>query len=62
MTMINWTIQYWYGEKHHEIKSFFPGAKGDLVFLWNQDFQISLIKYYPEERRIVVSLTKHFTT
>lgn len=56
-----WTVYYQYETQQESVSNIHPGNKGDWVFLWDDRYQISLIMYYPEERKAVVSLTKHFT-
>lgn len=56
-----WACEYWYGDKHFDLKEvIYPGNVGDWVYLWEKEFRILSVRYYPEQGIVRVSLTTNY--
>lgn len=56
-----WTVEYVYEDKRFESRDCpYVGTSGDWVYLWEQEFRILSVRYYPEQGIVRVSLTTNF--
>lgn len=56
-----WTVEYVYDDKRFELRDCpYVGTSGDWVYLWEQEFRILSVRYYPEQGIVRVSLTTNF--
>lgn len=56
-----WTIEYLWGEQRFELRDCpYPGNIGDFVYLFDDEFRILSVRYFPEKGIVYVSLTKGY--
>lgn len=54
-----WTVVYQYGTERLELRDCpYPGHVHDYVYLWENEFRILSVRYFPERGIVYVSLTK----
>lgn len=59
--MIPWTVIYLFEKERFELMECpYPGHVDDYVYLWETEFKILSVRYFPEKGIVYVSLTTEY--